>query len=54
MPVTIQIEPLAVSKATAAAMLAALGVTTFEELSRTEPLLQPRQISKRRVGYLCP
>jgi hypothetical protein len=52
MPVTIQIEPLVVSKATAAAMLADLGVTTFEELSRTEPLLQPRQISKRRVGYL--
>lgn len=52
MPVTINIEPLAVNKATAAAMLADLGVTTFEELSRTEPLLQPRQISKRRVGYL--
>lgn len=51
MPVVVQIEPLVVDKATAAAMLAGLGVTTFEELSRTEPLLQPRQISAKRVGY---
>lgn len=50
--VVVQIEPLFVDKKSAAAMLANLGVTTFEELSRTEPLLQPRQISARRVGYL--
>lgn len=49
--VVVQIEPLAVTKEVAAAMLADLGVTTFEELSRTEPLLRPVQISKRRVGY---
>lgn len=52
MTLSIQIEPLAVDKATAAAMLAEIGVTTFEELSRTEPLLKPRQLSKKRVGYL--
>lgn len=51
MTLSIQIEPLAVDKATAAAMLAGIGISTFEELSRTEPLLQPRQISKKRVGY---
>lgn len=49
---TVAIEPLAVDKATAAAMLGGLSVSTFEGLVRTEPLLAPVQISGRRVAWL--
>ncbi len=48
---TLHIEPLAVDKRTAAAMLGGLSVGTFESLTRTEPLLQPVQLSKHRVGW---
>ena len=47
----IQVQPLAVDKRTAAAMLGGLSVSTFESLTRTEPLLQPVQLSKHRVGW---
>lgn len=47
----IKIEPLAVNKATAAAMLGGLSLATFESLTRTEPLLQPVQLSKHRVAW---
>jgi prophage regulatory protein len=49
--VTLTIEPLAVDKETAAAMLGGLSVSTFETLSRSEPMLQPVELSGRRVGY---
>jgi len=45
------IEPLAVDKPTAAAMIRGMSVSTFERLSRTEPLLMPREISAGLVGY---
>lgn len=49
--VTIAIEPLAVDKETAAAMLRGMSVSTLETLGRTEPLLQPVELSGRLVGY---
>lgn len=45
------IEPLAVDKETAAAMLRGMSVSTLETLGRTEPLLQPVELSGRLVGY---
>lgn len=48
---TITIEPLAVDKETAAAMLGGISPSTLETLGRTEPLLQPVELSTRRVGY---
>lgn len=53
MPTTVvlSIEPLAVDKATAAAMLRGMSVSTLETLARTEPLLQPVELSGRLVGY---
>lgn len=45
------IEPLAVDKQTAAAMLRGMSVSTLETLGRTEPLLQPVELSGRLVGY---
>lgn len=49
--VALTIEPLAVDKETAAAMLGNMSASTLETLSRTEPLLQPVELSTRRVGY---
>lgn len=49
--VVLQLEPLAVDKETAAAMLRSMSVSTLETLGRTEPLLKPVQISGRLVGY---
>jgi prophage regulatory protein len=50
--VPLTIEPLAVDKETAAAMLGGMSVSTLETLGRTEELLQPVELSSRRVGYL--
>jgi predicted DNA-binding transcriptional regulator AlpA len=49
--VPLTIEPLAVDKETAAAMLGGMSVSTLETLGRTEELLQPVELSSRRVGY---
>lgn len=48
---TLTIEPLAVDKETAAAMLGGISASTLETLGRTEPLLQPVELSTRRVAY---
>lgn len=50
--VALTIEPLAVDKKTAAAMLGGMSTSTLETLGRTEPLLRPVELSSRRVGYL--
>lgn len=49
--VTLAIEPLLVDRETAAAMLRGMSVSTFETLARTEPLLKPRIVSGRLVGW---
>ena len=49
--VVITIEPLAVDKETAAAMLG-ISTSLLETLGRTEPLLQPVELSSRRVGWI--
>jgi len=49
--VVLTIEPLAVNKKTAAAMLGGMSVSTLETLGRTEQLLQPVALSGRLVGY---
>lgn len=49
--VVLTIEPLAVDKKTAAAMLGGMSVSTLETLGRTEQLLQPVALSGRLVGY---
>lgn len=51
MPAQVTIEPLLVDRETAAAMLRGMSVSAFEELTRTEPLLKPRQITPRLVGW---
>lgn len=49
--VVLSIEPLAVDKKTAAAMLRGMSVSTLETLGRTEPLLRPVELSGKLVGY---
>lgn len=47
----VTIEPLLVDRETAAKMLRNMSISTFEELARKEPLLKPRKVAGRLVGW---